>query len=186
MNATWLILLSVGLCFDTLAVSVSIGINDQKVYFWQAFKIAAVFAFFQGLMPFLGWMGGFALQQVIKQFDHWIALCLLSFVGLRMIIQAFSKNEEKKISVKNIRLIIVLAIATSIDAFAVGITLGFTQVNIWIAAPVIGFFTGLTAMIGMLIGKKTARVFGKHIEIVGGLILIALGVKIILEHTGRF
>ncbi len=185
MNATWLILLSVGLCFDTLAISISVGINDQKVYFWQAFKIAIVFAALQGLMPFLGWLGGMALQNVIEQFDHWVALGLLSFVGIRMIVQAFSSEEEKQIKIHNLKLIFVLGLATSIDAFAVGITLGFTDTNIWIAAPVIGFFTGLTAMIGMLIGKKSAGVFGKKVEIIGGLILVALGLKIVLEHTGQ-
>lgn len=184
MNATWLILLSVGLCFDTLAISISVGINDQKVYFWQALRIAIIFAVLQGLMPFLGWLSGMALQNIIEQYDHWIALGLLSFVGIRMIVQAFSDDEEKHVNIYNLKLVFLLGLATSIDAFAVGITLGFTDTNIWIAAPVIGFFTGLTAMVGMLIGKKSAGIFGKKVEIVGGLILIALGVKIVIEHVG--
>lgn len=154
MNATWLILLSISLCFDTLAVSISIGINDRKVYFRQALVIASILAFFQGLMPFLGWLGGMSLEQYISAFDHWIALGLLSLVGLKMIIEAFGKDEKKQIDIKNYRLIVALAIATSIDAFAVGITLGITGVSIWIAVPVIAFFTGLTAMLGMLLGKK--------------------------------
>ncbi len=182
MNATWLFLLSISLCFDTLAVSISIGINDRKVYFRQAFIIASILAFFQGLMPFLGWLGGMSLEQYISAFDHWIALGLLSLVGGKMIIEAFGKDENKQIDIKNYRLIVTLAIATSIDAFAVGITLGLTDVNIWIAVPVIAFFTGLTAMLGMLLGKKAAGIFGSKIEIIGGLILIALGVKIVLEH----
>lgn len=182
MNATWIILLSLSLCFDTFAVSVSIGIHDRKVYFWQAFKIASILAFFQGLLPFLGWLGGMTLETYISAFDHWIALGLLVLVGGKMIFEAFSHDEEKEVDINNLRLIVTLAIATSIDAFAVGITLGLTDVNIWIAVPVIAFFTGLTAMFGMLIGKKVAGLFGSKIEIIGGLILIALGAKIALEH----
>lgn len=184
MNASWIILLSVGLCFDTLAISISVGINDRKVYFWQAFKIAAIFAFFQGAMPFLGWLGGKALEKHMTEIDHWIAFGLLFLVGGKMILEAFSKKSEKRIDIGNIKLLLTLALATSIDAFAVGITLGIEEVNIWITCAVIGFITGLTAMIGMLIGKKLSGIFGSKIEILGGLILIALGIKILLEHLG--
>ncbi len=182
MNASWIILLSVGLCFDTVAISISVGLNDRKVYFWQAFKIAVIFAVFQGTMPFLGWLGGQALEKYIETIDHWIAFGLLLLVGSKMIIEAFSKKTEKKIDIHNLKLILTLALATSIDAFAVGISLGIEEVNIWITCLVIGFVTGLTAMIGMLVGKKLAGLFGSKIEILGGLILIALGTKILLEH----
>jgi len=183
MNFGWLILLSVGLCFDTFAVSISIGINDRKVVFWQAVKIAFIMAFFQGFMPFLGWLSVRSLEQFISPVDHWVALILLTIVGGKMIWEAFEKDDNKPMDISNLRLICTLAFATSIDAFAVGIPLGFTDTNIWIAAPVIGFFTGLTAMIGMLIGKKAAGVFGSKIQILGGLILIGIGLKIFLEHV---
>ena len=99
-----------------------------------------------------------------------------------MIIEAFSAKQERTIDINDLKLILTLAIATSIDAFAVGITLAIQEVNIWVTCLVIGFVTGLTAMIGMLIGKKLAGLFGSKIEIIGGLILIALGTKILLEH----
>jgi len=183
MNFIWLILLSIGLCFDTLAVSVSIGINDRKVVFLQAFRIAFILAFFQALMPFLGWLSGKTLENYIAPVDHWVALVLLTLVGGKMIFESFSNNDDDEpMNINSLKLIITLAIATSIDAFAVGIPLGFTDVNIWIAASVIGLFTGVTAMFGMLIGKKAAGLLGPKIEIIGGLILIGLGLKIFLEH----
>lgn len=177
-----MILLSVGICFDTLAISISIGLNDRKVYFWQAFKIATIFAFFQGIMPFFGWLGGKALEKYMTAIGYWIAFGLLLLVGGKMILEAFSKKSEKEIDIANIRLILTLALVTSIDAFAVGVTLGIAEVNIWIVYVIIGFITGLTAMIGILIGKKLASLFGSKFEIFGGLILIALGTKILLEH----
>lgn len=184
MNVVWLVLLSFGLCFDTLAISISIGINDRRVLFFQAVKIAFILAVFQGLMPFLGWLSGVSLENYIAPVDHWVALVLLCIVGGKMIIESFGKEEKDPMNISSMKLIFTLAFATSIDAFAVGITLAFTDTNIWIASPVIGFFTGLTAMIGMLIGKKAAGFFGKRIQIIGGLILVGLGVKIVLEHLG--
>ncbi len=182
MNVMWLILLSIGLCFDTLAISISIGINDRRVVFGQAVKIAFILAVFQGLMPALGWLGGVSLEQFISPVDHWVALVLLTIVGGKMILEAFGKDEKDPMDINNMKLIFTLAFATSIDAFAVGIPLAFTDTNIWIAAPVIGLFTGITAMIGMLIGKKAAGILGPKIQIIGGLILIGIGLKIFLEH----
>ncbi|MPM38415.1 putative manganese efflux pump MntP [bioreactor metagenome] len=184
MNVAWLVLLSFGLCFDTLAVSISIGINDRKVVFLKALEIAFILAVFQGLMPVLGWLGGLSLEKYIEPVDHWVALVLLSIVGGKMILESFGKEDKEPMNISNLRLIFTLAFATSIDAFAVGITLAFIDTNIWIASPVIGFFTGLTAMIGMLIGKKAAGFLGSKIQIIGGLILMGLGVKIVLEHQG--
>lgn len=181
MNATWLLILSVVLCFDTLAISISIGINDRKVYFSQAFRIAFVFAVFQGALPLLGWLGGKLMEKYISSIDHWIASVLLFVIGLKMIYDAFQKR-KKGIDVHNIKLVLALAFATSIDAFAVGVSLGITNVDVWIAISVIALMTGITAMLGMLVGKKLAALLGTKFEIVGGLILIALGVKILLEH----
>lgn len=182
MNATWLLILSVVLCFDTFAISISIGINDRKVYFFQAFRIAFVFAAFQGVLPFLGWLGGKLMEKYISSIDHWIAFVLLFVIGVKMIYDAFQKR-KKNIDVHNLKLILALALATSIDAFAVGVSLGITNVNIWIAIFVIALMTGLTAMLGMLVGKKLAALLGTKFEIIGGLILIGLGIKILLEHT---
>lgn len=174
--------MSIGLCFDTLAISISIGINDRKVRFGQAVRIAFIMAVFQGIMPALGWLGGMSLEQYIAPVDHWVALVLLTIVGGKMIIESFSKEEKDPMDISSMKLIFTLAFATSIDAFAVGIPLAFTDTNIWIAAPVIGLFTAVTAMIGMLIGKKAAGILGSKIQIIGGLILIGIGFKIFLEH----
>lgn len=185
MEFLWAFVLGLGLCFDTFAVSISCGIADQRIQFWQGVKVALVLAFFQGAMPILGWLAGISVEQYIRSFDHWVAFGLLLLVGGRMIIGALShKAEVKRLNLSKWTTLITIALATSIDALAVGISLGLSEVNIWITALIIGFVTFTAAMIGMLIGKNTGHLLGKRMEVVGGLILIGLGVKIVLEHLG--
>lgn len=183
MEFLWAFILGLGLCFDTFAVSISCGIADQRIQFWQGVKVALVLAFFQGLMPVIGWFAGVSVEQYIQSFDHWVALALLTVVGGRMIIGALSHGDEtKSLNLSKWSTLITMAIATSIDALAVGISLGLANVNIWITAFIIGVVTFLAAMLGMLIGKNTGHLLGKRMEVLGGLILIGLGVKIVLEH----
>jgi putative Mn2+ efflux pump MntP len=177
-----LIFIGFGLSFDTFAVSVSCGIVESNIRFWQASRIAIFFAFFQAFMPVIGWLLGLTVKNYIIQFDHWIAFGLLSFVGGKMIFESFKKPEEKKFNPRKIKTVVILSFATTIDAFAVGISLAFIQVSMFLAAFIIGSITFIIAMLGLLFGKKLGERIGKKMEIIGGIILIALGLKILIEH----
>lgn len=181
----WATLLAISLCFDTFAVSVSGGITDNKIVFRQALKIAFILAAFQALMPFLGYLAGKSVQELIASYDHWVSFGLLTFVSGKMMLESFEKSKPDggtKTNLLNTKNLVTVAIATSIDAFAVGITLGLSEINIWLTLFIIGFCTGITAMLGMLLGKNLGTRFGKRIEIIGAMILFGLGLKILLEH----
>jgi manganese efflux pump family protein len=177
-----LLVLSIGLCFDTFAVSVSSGLIRKEILFWQAVRIAFFLALFQALMPVLGWLGGITIKDWIEPFDHWVALGILTILGIKMIIESQKNGEEKNIDPLNIKFIISMALATSIDAFAVGISFAIIQVNMLLAVLIIGSVTFIASMLGILFGKKTGSHFGQKMEIIGGLILIAIGIKIVIEH----
>lgn len=177
-----LIILGIGLSFDTFAVSVSCGIIEKQIRFIQAARIAIFFAVFQAIMPILGWLLGYSVRSYIEQFDHWIAFALLVAVGTKMILESFKRDTKECINPHDIKVILTLSFATTIDALVVGITFAFLNINLPLAAIIIGTVTFIAAMLGMLFGKKVGSVFGKKMEIVGGLILIIIGVKILLEH----
>jgi len=179
-----LFLIALGLSFDTFAVSVSSGIARNKIVFWEAVQIASVLAFFQALMPLIGWLGGISIKNYIEPIDHWVALALLSLIGIKMIIESFKEVENRKFDPLKPKVMLSMAIATSIDALAVGISFAITQVNILLAFVTIGFVTFIVSMLGMLFGKKIGGKLGQRMEILGGIILIAIGVKIVLEHLG--
>jgi putative Mn2+ efflux pump MntP len=195
MDLISLLVIAIGLTFDTFAVSVTIGLMVNHIRFWQATRLALVMAFFQALMPLIGWMLGLQVKDFIEAYDHWIALVLLTGIGLKMIHESF-KNEAQKGEFNPFlpMVIIGMSLATSIDALVVGVTFAFVNVNIvdWhmgfmdmnmiMAAFIIGVLTYLVAMLGMLFGKKTGALLGRKMEIVGGVMLIAIGVKIALEH----
>lgn len=182
MDLLTLFLLSIGLCFDTFAVSVSSGLLRKEIIFWQAVRIAFFLALFQAIMPVLGWLGGITIKGWIESYDHWIALGILSILGIKMLIESFKKSEEKNINPLDIKVIISMALATSIDAFAVGISFAIIEVNMLLAFIIIGSVTFIASMLGILFGKKTGSHFGQKMEIIGGLILIAIGIKIVIEH----
>lgn len=182
MDLLTLFLLSIGLCFDTFAVSVSSGLLRKEIIFWQAVRIAFFLALFQAIMPVLGWLGGITIKEWIESYDHWIALGILSILGIKMLIESFKKSEEKNINPLDIKVIISMALATSIDAFAVGISFAIIEVNMLLAFIIIGSVTFIASMLGILFGKKTGSHFGQKMEIIGGLILIAIGIKIVIEH----
>jgi len=182
MDILTLILLAIGLCFDTFAVSVSSGIIRKEIIFWQAVRIAIILALFQAFMPFLGWLGGVTIKTWIEPFDHWVALGILTILGIKMIVESQKNSDEKDIDPLNIKVIIGMALATSIDAFAVGISFAIIEVNMLLAVFVIGSVTFIASMLGILFGKKTGSHFGQKMEIIGGLILITIGVKIVMEH----
>ncbi|MEA4985715.1 putative manganese efflux pump MntP [bioreactor metagenome] len=182
MGIVEIIFLGLGLSFDTFAVSVSTGLLKNSIRFWQGVRVAVVLAFFQALMPLLGWFGGTQVASYISEIDHWIAFGLLSVVGIKMIIEAFKAEEDKKNNSLSFRVLVLMGIATSMDALVVGVSLAFFEIRILQSIVIIGFITFLAAMIGMLIGKSSNKKSGKKIEIVGGVLLIGIGLKILMEH----
>ena len=176
-------LVALALAMDTFAVSIAGGISARQFKVRHALTLGIWFGGFQALMPLLGWIGGTRLKAFISGLDHWIAFGLLFLIGCKMIYEAFKIEEaENKPSVPPAHVMFVLAVATSIDAFAVG--LSFAMINVPIVLPVIviGLVTFGMSAIGVWIGTKGIRFFEKKIEIAGGLILIAIGVKILLSH----
>jgi putative Mn2+ efflux pump MntP len=182
MHLYEIFLIATGLSFDTFAVSVSSGLCIRDIKFVQAVRIAFVLAFFQALMPLIGWIGGTQLEKYLSHFDHWIAFCLLTVLGLKMIIESIRSEDEKKLNPLIPRVLLIMALATSIDALVVGISLAFIQTKIILAVLIIGFVTFVFAMTGMLAGKKVSGKFGSKMEILGGLILIGIGLKVLVSH----
>ncbi len=184
MSIIEIILIGFGLSFDTFAVSVSTGLLKRSIRFWQGVRVAIVLAFFQAFMPLIGWFGGIQVADYISQIDHWIAFLLLSIVGVKMIIESFKQEEDKKTNPLLFRVVVLMGFATSIDALVVGVSLAFVEVIIIQSIIIIGIITFLAAMIGMLIGKSANGRLGKKVEIIGGLILFGIGLKILIEHIG--
>jgi putative Mn2+ efflux pump MntP len=183
MDIFTIILIGIGLTGDTFAVSVSTGLSISKIQFVQALRIALVLAVFQGLMPMIGWFLGIQIRDYIIDYDHWIAFALLTAIGGKMILESLKHESEKKPfnPLKN-SVLITIAIATSIDALIVGVSFAFIDVNILLSAGIIWFLTFFVSMTGVFIGKKTGELFGKKVEIIGGIILIAIGIKILFQH----
>jgi manganese efflux pump family protein len=185
MDILTLCLIGIGLSFDTFAVSVSTGLVISHIRFLQGVRVATVLALFQALMPFIGWFLGKQVAQSMIEYDHWIAFGLLALLGFKMIYESLKKEEEKKnFNPLQYTVLIGIAIATSIDALVVGVSFAFINLNIVWSVFVIGVITFLVAMLGMLFGKKVGSRFGQRMEIVGGLILLGIGVKILLSHIG--
>lgn len=187
-----LFFIGVGLAMDAFAVSICKGLAMRKVKWKQAAIIGLFFGGFQALMPFLGWLLGSQFEQYIKSIDHWIAFILLGIIGGKMLFEAVKgdedENEESCDDDKplNIKEMFVLAIATSIDALAVGITFAFLNYPIGEAVSIIGVTTFVISVAGVYIGNFFGERYKKKAEIAGGIILIAIGVKILLEHLGIF
>jgi len=185
MDFLIILIVAISLSFDTFAISVSSGIANQEIKFWEACKIALTLAFFQTLMPFAGWSFGIQIRSYIEHIDHWIAFGLLLFLGLKMIREAFKKNEQKEFNPLHPFTLITIAIATSIDALAVGFTFSLINIPIIISGIIIGGVTYIASMTGILIGKSLKTKNPAIIDVIGGIILIALGTKILIEHLSH-
>ncbi len=183
MDYFTILAIALGLSFDTFAVSLSYGVMRSGIRFRQASWVAVVLAAFQGGLTIAGYFLGSIISNALKATDHWIALGLLSFLGIKMIIEGFkkAKNEEPK-DFSSIIVLLTIALGTSIDAFAVGISFALLDVRIWEAGTVIGAVTFLASMTAIRIGKSAGERLGNKVEIIGGLLLIAIGLKIFLEH----
>ncbi len=181
-----LMLLAVGLSMDAFAVSICKGLATRKAGLRQMATCGIWFGGFQALMPLLGFFLGTLFAAAIEAFDHWIAFGLLVLIGANMLREAFSKEEAESGSGDyGFKTMLVMAIATSIDALAIGVSMALTgNVNIWLAIVLIGVTTCLTSALGVKLGNVFGNRFEKKAQIAGGVILILLGVKILLEHLG--
>jgi len=184
MSLATIILLALALAMDAFAVSISSGITICKMKLRHALRIAAFFGFFQAAMPIAGWCAGRMAASLIKCVDHWIAFVLLSFIGVKMIYESVAHKDEKdsKFDPLNIYILFSLAIATSIDAAAVGISMSLLSVHIIEPALIIGAVTFFVSLAGTWIGCRCGDLFGEKIEIAGGVVLIGIGTKILIEH----
>lgn len=185
MGLLELFLIAVGLSMDAFAVSVCKGLSTQKLKIKHYLIIGAWFGGFQALMPTVGYFLGSTFEKYITSYDHWIALVLLGFIGGNMIREGLSKEEEKANDSFAAKTMVVLAVATSIDALAVGITFALLpDVNIVAAVTFIGAITFIISALGLKVGNIFGMKYKSKAEIVGGVILILIGVKILLEHLG--
>lgn len=179
-----LFIIAIGLSMDTFAVSLCKGLSMKKLNYSHALVIAILFGIFQGAMPFIGWLLGKQFESYITSFDHWIAFILLSFIGWSLLKESFNKDEgscdcDYKLDIKELT---ILAIATSIDALAVGITFSFLKVSILPSITLIGVITFILSFFGVTLGNRFGVKYKSKAEFLGGFALISMGVKILLEH----
>ncbi len=186
MGIIELILIAAGLSMDAFAVAVCKGLNMKKFNSLHAFIIALFFGIFQGLMPLIGWGIGKSFKGYIESLDHWVAFILLGIIGAKMIYEALKDEEcvnHKKTSILDIKELVVLAVATSIDALAVGVSFAFfPEINIVFSVSIIAIITLLISFAGAVIGNKFGSKYEKNAAVSGGIILILIGLKILIEH----
>ena len=181
MEMITVIAIAFGLAMDAFVVSLTSGIAIRHLRIKHALKIAIFFGSFQAIMPLIGWLAGLSLRDFISGVDHWISFGLLSLIGCRMIYESI-RPSEREINPLSIHVLLMLSVATSIDALAVGVSLAFLRIAIVPPIVVIGTVTFLLSFLGVFAGNRFGHLFGNKVEIVGGLILIAIGTKILVEH----
>lgn len=185
MGIITILLIAISLSFDSFAASVSSGMSmcRKTLRASQTLKIALTLAVFQAVFPIIGWWLGAAFRDEISQADHWIAFGLLTFLGVRMIIEGRVPIKQRKVKhPTRWRVLLPMAVATSIDAFAVGVSFSFFVENIWMPILVIGIVTFAISMAGLYMGRKLGQKVAGIGEIVGGIVLILIGLKILIEH----
>ncbi len=178
--------IAVALAMDAFAVSIATGVSLKDVSFRQTFRLSWHFGLFQAMMPVIGWSAGLSIRVYIERYDHWVAFVLLAFVGINMIRGAFQQDkgeEQKKDPTKGVSLVI-LSVATSIDALAVGLSISILNVSIWTPALIIGIVAGIFSIVGLQIGKRigSATRLSRYADAIGGIVLLAIGLKILHEH----
>ena len=184
MSLLELILIALGLSMDCFAVSVSFG-TAMRITRPDALRMALFFGLFQGVMPVMGWLVGDLFKKSIEAFDHWLAFGVLAFIGIKMIVQSFHDDHSKKtMNIRKLSVLLSLSIATSIDALITGFSFGFIRVNILNAAIIITVVTFLVTGIGAKLGSKMNFLSPRVAEILGGVILIGIGLKVLGDHLG--
>lgn len=174
-------LIGTGLSMDAFSVSITNGMNMKRVEFKDAFKIALFYGIFQFIMPVIGFFAAEIFKSYIEAVDHWVAFLLLAFIGIKMIIEAFDKKEEEEKNL-SIKVLTLQAIATSIDALAVGISFAALNTPIWSSSFIIGMTTFVLCFGAVYIGKTVGKFLAEKAEIFGGIILLGIGIKILAEH----
>lgn len=182
MNFIEIFVIAVGLSMDAFAVSICKGLSVRTISPKQSVSVALWFGGFQALMPILGYFLGVSFSDFVSSIDHWIAFVLLSIIGGNMIKEAFSKGDVSVSADFSFKTMLAMAVATSIDALAIGVTLAFLGVNIWIASAMIGITTAAFSAVGIYIGNAFGSRYKAKAELAGGLILVAMGIKILVEH----
>lgn len=183
MDLLSLIFTGIGLAMDASAVSIANGMslpNEKNKNY--ALKLGLAFGIFQGLMPLIGYLAGSTFSGYIQSVDHWVAFILLALIGLNMIKESREEKENEEVSDLSLKVILLLAIATSIDALAVGVSFAFLKVNIVLACSIIAVVTFILSFICVMVGKRLGSLFQKYAEIFGGIILMMIGAKILIEH----
>ncbi len=185
MDTITLLGIAVALAMDAFAVALATGLALPLMNGRHLFRLGFHFGLFQALMPVVGWLAGMTIQGWIAAYAHWIAFALLVFVGGKMIREAFADHDEDDLGRDPTRgwSLILLSVATSIDALAVGLTLALLSVSVWVPSLVIGLTAGVLTVVGMLLGRRVSGIWGKRVEVFGGLTLCGIGVKILVEHT---
>ena len=183
MDLITIILVAIGLSVDAFSVAIGIGAANTKRSWAPVMRLAAAFGLFQFAMPIAGWLAGQTVVDIVSDYDHWIAFALLAYVGGKMIWDGCKNEseEEKADSTRGLSLLL-LSIATSIDALAVGFSFSILKVPILFPATIIGIVCFLITTVGMIFGKVLAKIFGKKVEIFGGIVLIGIGIKILIDH----
>ena len=181
MDIVTVVLIAFGLAMDAFAVSIAKGITVERDRGRAAILLATLFGGFQGMMPVVGWLAGLGLRDVIMVVDHWIAFGLLAFIGAKMIHDSTKGDDGKEADV-TLSVALLLAVATSIDALMVGLGFAFLEISILTPVLVIGAITFLLSYLGFIFGSKLGTVFGRKVKILGGLILILIGIRILIEH----
>jgi len=176
------LILAVGLAMDSFSASLSGGLACERLSVNEALRIAFFFGVFQAVMPLIGWLAGRGVHPLISEIDHWVAFGLLTFIGLKMIYQSASEDDNNVINLQQLHVLLALSVATSIDAFAVGIGLSILGFSIAVPSVVFGTVTFLLSLLGVFISRKLRRVPSRKVESLGGVILIAIGLKILSEH----
>lgn len=184
MGAIEILLISIGLAMDAFAVSVCKGLAMKKMSWKKAIIIGLYFGAFQAIMPTIGFFLGTTFERFITNVDHWIAFILLVGIGINMVKETFDKESENRNDNVDVKTMLVLSIATSIDALAIGITFACLKIHIVMPVITIGLITFIISVIGVKIGNRFGNKYEKKAEIMGGVILILLGIKILLEHLG--
>ena len=176
--------IALALAMDSFSVAIANGLANKTFKTTKALKISAFFGFFQAIMPIIGWYAGAHILDLISSFDHWVAFFLLTFIGSKMIYESIKNGPDKLANSLSIKGLLILSIATSIDALAVGLSLSLLNVSIMTLVIVTGVVTFALSFFGVYIGGRFGCILKNRVEALGGLILVAIGLKILLEHLG--
>ena len=183
MNLLTIFLIALALSMDAFAVSIASGIAIKRLRLGHALTIALWFGIFQAIMPLIGWLGGINLCDLLSSVDHWVVFGLLTLIGVKMIWEAFKIEPiEKTSNPLDIRILFALSLVTSIDALATGVSFALLGIPVVMPVIIIGAVTFLTSFAGVWIGDRSGRFFGKKIEILAGIILIGIGIKVLISH----